>query len=205
VKLSTRELVTIAVFGTLWGIVEMSLGTVLKSLNIPISGILLAAIGLTVALIGRIFVPQRGSTLFIGVIATLLKLFSLGGVVIGPMVGIITEALIAEIVLSLSGKPRRVSFIIAGGFGVLWVFIQPLITNPLLFGRAIVLVWLDIISRGSRLLGLDDQAVVWIIICMVAIHLAIGATSGWLSWDIGCQLEKRVGKHSISDFHSSGE
>ncbi len=70
---------------------------------------MLAAIGLTVALVGRVFVPRRGSTLFIGVIAMLLKLFSLGGVIIGPMVGIFTEALVAEIVLSLAGKaaPRR--------------------------------------------------------------------------------------------------
>ncbi|MCA9947909.1 MAG: hypothetical protein KC449_30715, partial [Anaerolineales bacterium] len=63
-KLSTRELVTIAVFGTLWGIVEISLGTVLKSLNVPLSGVVLAAIGLTVALVGRLFVPRRGATLF---------------------------------------------------------------------------------------------------------------------------------------------
>ena len=45
-KFSTRELVTMAVFGTLWGLVEMSLGTVLKSLNIPLSGVVLSTIGL---------------------------------------------------------------------------------------------------------------------------------------------------------------
>ena len=43
----------------------------------------------------------------IGVIAMLLKLFSLGGVVVGPMIGIIGEAIIAELVLSLGGQPRR--------------------------------------------------------------------------------------------------
>ena len=85
-KLSTRELATLAVFGGLWGVVEISLGSVLKTLNIPLSGVVLAAIGLTVALTGRVFVPKKGSTLFIGVIATFLKLFSLGGVIIGPMI-----------------------------------------------------------------------------------------------------------------------
>ena len=96
-KLSTRELATLAVFGALWGLVEISLGSVLKTLNIPMSGMVLSAIGLVIALTGRVFVPRRGSTLFIGVIAMLLKLFSLGGVIVGPMVGIISEALVAEI------------------------------------------------------------------------------------------------------------
>ncbi|NTW38151.1 MAG: hypothetical protein HGB17_19070, partial [Syntrophobacteraceae bacterium] len=95
-KLSTRELTTLAVFGALWGLVEISLGSVLKTLDIPLTGIALSAVGLTIALTGRVFVPRRGSTLFIGVIAMLLKLFSLGGVVIGPMVGIFTEAVVAE-------------------------------------------------------------------------------------------------------------
>ena len=51
-KFSTRELVTLAVFGVLWGIVEISLGTVLKSLNVPLSGVVLGAIGLSIALVG---------------------------------------------------------------------------------------------------------------------------------------------------------
>jgi len=104
-KLKTRELVAVAVFGTLWGLVEISLGTVLKSFRIPLSGTVLAAIGLMVAMIGRTFVPRKGSTLFVGVIAMLLKLFSLGGVILGPMIAIFAEALVAEIVLSSSKNP----------------------------------------------------------------------------------------------------
>ena len=93
-KFTTRQLVTMAVFGALWGIVEISLGSVLHAVNLPMSGTVLAAIGLVVALTGRLFVPKRGSTLFIGVIALVLKLFSIGSVVIGPMIGIFSEALV---------------------------------------------------------------------------------------------------------------
>lgn len=193
-KFTTRELVTIAVFGTLWGMIEISLGTVLKALNIPLSGAVLAAVGLTVALVGRLFVPRRGATLFIGVIAMLLKLFSLGGVVIGPMLGIFSEALVAELVLSLGGKPRRPLFIAAGALGVLWTLVQPLVTGPLLFGRELFVVWLDFIDRGSRLLGLNSQVIWWIVLGLVAVYLLIGGLAGWLSWDIGRHLQKRLGK-----------
>jgi hypothetical protein len=193
-KYSTRELVTIAVFGTLWGIAEMSLGTVVKSLNVPLSGVVLSAIGLTVALVGRVFVPRRGSTLFIGVIATLLKLFSLGGVLIGPMIGILSEALVAELALSAMGRPRRLSFLVAGAVGVLCPLVQPFVTNPLLFGRTLFTVWLDMLDLGSRLFGLDAGAVLWIVVALVAVHAAIGLVAGWLAWDVGRLLQARLGR-----------
>ena len=193
-KYSTRELVTIAVFGTLWGIVEMSLGTVLKSLNVPFSGVVLSAIGLTVALVGRVFVPRRGSTLFVGVIATLLKLFSLGGVILGPMIGILSEALVAEIALSALGRPRRLSFLVAGAVGVLCPLVQPFVTNPLLFGRTLFTVWLDLLDLGNRMFGLDSGAVLWIVVALVAVHAAIGLVAGWLAWDAGRLLQARLGR-----------
>lgn len=196
-KLSTRELVTLAVFGTLWGIVEMSLGTVFKSLNIPLSGVLLSAVGLLIALVGRVLVPRRGSTLFIGVIATLLKLFSLGGVVIGPMVGILGEALVAEVVLSAMGRPRRVSLMTAGAVGLLCPLVQPFITGPLLFGRTLFTVWLDLLDMGSRLFGFSTGAVLAIVLVLVAVHLAIGLVVGWLAWDVARALQARLGGSTV--------
>lgn len=193
-KLKTRELVTIAVFGALWGLVEISLGTVLKSFRIPLSGLVLSAIGLMIAMIGRVFVPRRGSTLFVGVIAMLLKLFSLGGVILGPMIAILAEAVVAEIVLSVFRYPSRRAFLLTGGLGVLLVLVHPFVTNPLLFGRTAFVVWLDLLDAGSRLIGLDTSAVVGILLFMVAIHLGVGAFVGWLAWDVGHQLQARLGK-----------
>jgi hypothetical protein len=192
-RYGTRELVTMAVFGTLWGVVEMSLGTVLKSLNVPLSGVVLSAIGLTVALVGRVFVPRRGSTLFVGVIACFLKLFSLGGVIVGPMIGILSEAVVAEVVLTVLGKPRRVSLLAAGALGVLCPLVQPFVTNPLLFGRSLLTVWLDMVDLGGRLFGLGSGAVVWIVVGLVVVHVAIGLVAGWLAWDAGRLLQARLG------------
>lgn len=197
-KYSTRDLVTLAVFGSLWGLAEISLGTVVKSLNIPLSGMVLSAIGLTIALIARVFVPKKGSTLFVGAIAMLLKLFSLGGVVMGPMIGIISEAIVAEVTLSLMGKPKRGSMILAGSLGVLWVLAQPFITNPIMFGRTVLDVWLNLLVMGSRVLGIDSNGAVWIIGGLAVIHLGIGGGAGWLGWGLGNLLQTRLGKGSIA-------
>ncbi len=198
-KLSTRELTTIAVFGTLWGISEITLGAVLKSLNMPFSGAILGGIGLTIALVGRRFVPKRGSTLFVGVVAMLLKLFSLGGVVLGPIIGIFAEALVAEIVLFFSGKPSRFSFVLAGALGVTWTLAQAFVTGPLLFGRTLFVIWLDLLDTGSRILGLDVNAALWIVVALLAIYLFIGGLAGWLSWGLAEQFQTRLGRHQDED------
>ena len=191
-KYTTRQLVTLAIFGALWGASEISLGSVLHVLKIPMTGAFMAAVGLCIALIGRLFVPRRGSTLFIGIIATFLKLFSIGSILIGPMVGILAEALIAELVLSLFSKPSRLGFLLAGALGVLATFVQPFITGPILFGRGIFTVWLDTLDAGSRLLGLPASAAFAIIGLYALLHLVIGCASGWLAWGVGHLLQTRL-------------
>ncbi len=191
-KFTTRELVILTVFGTLWGAVEIGLGSLLHLLRVPMSGALLAAIGLTIALIGRLFVPRPGATLYIGVIAMVLKLFSIGSVVAGPMIAILVEAGIAEIVLSLTGRPSRISFILAAGLGVLWTMIQPFFTGLLLFSRDFFVIWLDLLDRGSRLFGIPSGAAIWILLALAALHLAIGAAAGWLAWGAGRTLQERL-------------
>lgn len=198
---STKELVMVAVFGALWGAVEISLGSVLKALHLPFNGALLAAAGLAIALTGRLFVPRRGATLFVGVIATLLKLFSIGGVVVGPMIGILSEALLAELALSLFRKPSRVAFLLAGALGVCWTVIQPFVTGALLFGRDTLEVWLELVNQGSRLLGLGSGTAVWIVLVLVAVHALLGALSGWLAWEAGKQLNVRLSGDVVFQNH----
>lgn len=192
-KLKTRELVLLAIFGALWGGVEIWLGSLLHALHVPMLGSVLAALGVVVALLGRLYVPRPGTTLFIGVIAMLLKLFSLGGVIIGPMVGILVEALLAEIVLSLFRRPSALSFGLAGAAAVLWTFIQPFVTGFLFYGRSLLEVWEGTLQEGSRLLGMDMvTAVFWIIGLMVTIRLVIGGAAGWFAWQSGKRLLRRA-------------
>jgi hypothetical protein len=198
-KYTTRQLVTLAVFGALWGAIEISLGAVFHSLNVPLSGMFLAAMGMVVALTGRLFVPQRGATLFIGVIAMILKLFSIGSVVIGPMIGILSEAIVAEVVLSLYRRPTRLALLIAGGLGVLWTLVQPFVTNPLLFGRGIFMVWLDTLDRGAQVFGLAPNAWVWILAILAVLHLSTGGAAGWLAWQAGLRIKERLNGASLAN------
>lgn len=191
-RFNTRELVTMAVFGALWGALEISLGSVLKALHLPLSGALLATAGLVIALIARLFVPRAGATLFVGVVATILKLFSIGSVLIGPMIGILAEALLAEVVLTLSGQPRRAAFLLAGALGVGWTVTQPFVTGALLFGRDMLEIWLDLAGQATDLLGLPENAAILAVAGLIGLHLLLGAGGGWLAWQAGRQLRGRL-------------
>lgn len=193
-KFSTRQLVVLAVFGALWGLVEISLGSVLHAIRMPMSGVVLSAIGLTIALMGRFFVPKAGSTLFIGIIAMILKLFSIGSVVVGPMIGILAAAIIAEIVLTAAQRPSRPAFLLAGGLAVLWTLIQPFFAGLLLFGRDAMSIWLGLLEEGARLFGLGTEAAVVIAVLLVVVRLLIGAAAGWLAWRVGGLLQTRLGR-----------
>jgi hypothetical protein len=189
---NTRQLVTMAVFGALWGFLEISLGSLFHAIHLPLTGTFLAAAGITVALSGRLFVPVKGSTLFIGVIAMVLKLFSLGSIVLSPMIAIFAEALVAELVLSAFRSPGKAAFLIAGAASNLWPFLHPFITNPLLFGRGIFVVWLDTLDQGARLFHLNDNAWIWILSGLVVVHLLAGIFAGLLAWSAGQQLQVRL-------------
>jgi ABC-type thiamin/hydroxymethylpyrimidine transport system permease subunit len=191
-KFTTRELVTMAVFGAIWGLVEITLGSVFHAIDLPLSGLVLAVIGVMVASIGRLFIPKRGSTIFIGIIAMVLKLFSIGSAVIGPMIGILVEALIAEIIFVGFGKPSKFAFILAGAATALVTMVQPFVTGVLLFGRNLLVLWLDLLDMGTRLFGIPYQAALWIVITFVAVHVVLGCIGGWLAWILGNTLKIRL-------------
>lgn len=190
-KFKTGELVILAVFGALWGVVEISFGSLLHILNVPLSGLFMATIGITIAIIGRLYVPKPGSTFFIGLIAALLKMFSLGGIIINPMIAIIAEASLAEMVLTAFRYPRRSAFVIAGGLAVLWTLIHPFFTQSFLAGRGVLVIWLDLIDEGTHLFGLNPNTAWIIIVTLILLRFILGAVAGWVAWDLGHIIQKR--------------
>ncbi len=188
----TRSLVYIGVFGALWGAIETTIGAVFHTLNLPFSGLLLTGVGMTVALIGRLFVPQRGSVLFIGLVAAFLKMFSIGGIVILPMLGIVMESLLAELVLAVRPKASRFAFVAAGAVACFWPFVHPFVTQGILAGSGIFTIYTRTIRNGARLLGLPETAILAVLAILIALHLLVGALAGVLAWDAGRVIARRL-------------
>ena len=184
-RFTVRDLVYIGVFGALWGVLELSLGSLLHMFNLPFTGGIMIALGIAIALVGRMFVPKVGSIFLIGVVAALLKLLSMGGVVINPLIGILVESALAELAVSGLGRPTRVSYILAGILAALWAVFQPVLTMGIMGGAGLIASLTFIAERGARTLGIGADIVVAVFAILIAVHVVFGIIAGILGWEVG--------------------
>jgi len=196
---TVRDWIYVAVFGALWGILEITLGSYLHVLFPPLSntfvvGLIMAGIGAIIALVGRWFVPKRGAVLAIGVVTAILKAFSLGGVVIGPIVAILAEVILMELALWLRAVPTRGLYMLAGALAVSWNFFHKFVMMRILYGQGIVDVYTKMVKEGSKVLGLDVAYAVAIIVILFLFRVLVGAVAGWIGWDLGRLVGRRLAR-----------
>lgn len=191
-RYSTREMVTVAVFGTVWGAVEMSLGSLLHMLNVPQAGTFLAAVGIVILLTGHTLVPRRGAVLLMGLTAAFVKMFSLGGIVINPMLAIVMEAALTEAGLRLAGSGRG-AFLLAGVLGSSWNFVHPFLTQGLLAGWGMVRVYRWLVHGAEQLFGLPE-GYGWLVLgLLLGLKVIAGLVAGYLGWEVSRAVLRRRG------------
>ncbi len=198
---TVRDWVTIGLFGALWAVVEVTLGSYLHIIfpsqaNTFLTGVVLGGIGVAAALTGRHFVPNRGSVLLIGVVTALLKLLSPGGARLGPFVAIVMESVIMEAILWIARTPRRWAFVLSGALAVSWNLPHKFIMMRLLYGKHIVEVYTKMVQDGSQVLGLDVSAAISIIAVLLLARLVVGGIGGWVAWELGGAVARRLGRRS---------
>ncbi len=200
---TVRDWVTVGLFGALWGVVEMTLGSYLHLLFPPeantfLTGVVMGGIGAAVALTGRHFVPRRGSVLLIGVVTALIKLLSPGGARLGPFVAILVEGGLMEGALLLSRSLRPWTFALGGALAVGWSLPHKFVMMRLVYGADVVEVFYKMVEEGSRMLGLDPSAAVLIMAILLVIRLAVGGLAGWGAWALGGAVARRLGRRRVA-------
>jgi hypothetical protein len=198
-----RDWVTIGLFGGLWGVVEMTLGSYLNVIfpsfsNTFFKGVILGAIGAAIVLTGRHFVPRRGAIVFMGLVTALLKLLSPGGNVVGPLVAIVVESVLMEAVLWHSATPRRWAFALGGALAVGWAFPHKFIMMGLLYGVSAAEVYVRMVQDGSETLGLDPSLALLILALLLMIRLIVGGFAGWGAWELSRAVARRLGRRSAA-------
>ena len=191
---STRDLVYIAILAAAWGLVETSLGSALHAARVPFRGAVLTALGLGLALAGRCLVPRRGAVLMIGLVTAILKLASLGGVLWSPLLAIVIESALAELVLWPFHQPRRLAFALAGALGTLWTVPHPFLVQGLLAGSGLATVYGWLIQATARAVPFWAGAL-WVLVGVaVAVPLVLGAGAGLVAHGLGERLRARLAR-----------
>jgi hypothetical protein len=198
-KFSVRELVYVAIFGAIWGALELTLGSYLHVIFPPLAdtflvGLIMASLGAVVALVGYHFVPRTGAVFMIGVITAVLKMISLGGVKAGPLVAILAESLLMELGLYVARKPSRWGFVLAGVLAVVWNFFHKFIMMYVLFGKGVYEVYASMVQEGASVLRIDAAYALVIIAILFLIRIVAGGLAGWIAWDLGRVVRGRLAR-----------
>ena len=177
---SSRDLASIAVLAALWSASEDILGAQLHAVHLPFTGVTLTAIAVFLMVTERALVPRRGSTILMGIVVALLKMFSIGGVVLPPMIAIFMEALAVELTTTAGGV-NRLSAAIGGILAEMWTLVQAFVA-PLLFGVGMLSMYRMVVSSGSQLLGFALADAIAILVVLIVLHGVVGAVAGLVGW-----------------------
>lgn len=198
-RYTLRDWVTVGLFGALWGVVELTLGSYLHVIFPPqantfLTGVVMGGIGVLIALTGRHFVPRRGSVFLIAVVTALLKLLSPGGARLGPFVAILMEGALMELALLATRDPRPWPFALGGALAVGWNFFHKFVMMRLVYGGSVVEVYEKMVREGSQMLGIDVSAALAILAILLLVRLVVGAIAGWGAWALGGAVARRLGR-----------
>ena len=86
-----------SVIGSIWASVEIILGSFLHNMRIPFTGMILSFISVWLIISFVQVWKDRGLIWRAGIICALMKSISPSAIIMGPMIGIFTEALIMEL------------------------------------------------------------------------------------------------------------
>lgn len=184
-----RLAVYTTVFGALWGLAEMLLGSWLHAVQFPFRGATMAGIGALILCAERTYTPVKYATLYTGLVAVIMKFASIGAFKLPPAVGILIETLIVETVLSAFGT-RKAAIWLAVMLACLEGLPHFFVTSWLMYGSQVFSAYLKVIEGAQRYFHLPDSSWKALAVLWIAGHLLIGAVYAAVTVRVLKYLEK---------------
>ena len=178
-----------AVVGGLWASVEIIIGSFFHNLRIPFSGSILAANG-TILLIAFYHLwPEKGLIWRAGLITALMKSISPSAVILGPMIGILSEALILEFFIRFFGS-NLLSLSIAGALSVASAFLHKIVSLLLLYWMDLVELYKNIFHFAAKQIRMESASPWVLIFILLSFYVVIGIAAALLGKSIGKRSQK---------------
>jgi nucleoside-triphosphatase THEP1 len=179
-----------AVVGSLWATVEIILGSLLHNLRVPFAGSTLSFI--TVYMLISFFQIWKINGLIwrAGLICALMKSISPSAIIMGPMIGILSQAMIMDMTIRLFGK-NQFSYIAGGALAVFSALAQKALTLLILYGWEFVSLLENMYDFAARQIGWQKPQPVMALFALGFIYLSAGALAGMLGYKAGKKFIKR--------------
>ncbi len=184
-----------AVVGGLWASIEIIVGSFLHNTRIPFAGSVLAFTG-TILLVGFYQIwPYKGLIIRAGLITAIMKSVSPSAIILGPMTGIMLEAILIEGIIRLFGN-NLFAYMTGGILSLSSALFHKIISLIIYYGFNLVKIYVNIINFGLKQLHLG-QATDWQILWfLLSFYVVFGILAGWLGYVIGRKsLKLQIAQH----------
>jgi nucleoside-triphosphatase THEP1 len=169
-----------ALLGSLWAANEIVLGSFLHNVNFPLTGTLLAGLGVMLLVAGVRLWEDAGIIWRAGVICALLKSLSPSAVILGPMIGILAEAWLLFLLVTLFHR-HTVGCVIGGMVATMTPMVQKVIGILLAYGNDAARLYgalLDFVTGAAGIRSIDPAGALAVLIGLNALPGAGAAVAG---------------------------
>jgi len=174
-----RMVVFPTIFGILWGLIEMFVGSYLHMIEFPFTGAVLAGVGAIILCLERSYTPYFRACIYTGIVAVIFKFLSIGVIKVSPAIGIMIETLIAEAILTALG-PNPASYFITCCACSLEGVPHFFISSWVRYGLGIFDAYRKILEKLGEIFHMGENPLLMFILIWVGLHLVIGIISGIL-------------------------
>ena len=184
-----------ALFGTLWGAIEATLGTAMYLSHLPMRGTVMGIAGLLCLVCLRRLQPRVGVCLLAGVAAIFVKVFTLGGLYPGPIIGIAVEAIAVELAMTGTGG-SAIGAALGGAVALATNPLQKLAKLWLVAGTDAIRSYVRLFQDSAAAIGIEGLKPGAIVGGIVVVTGAVGAAGGLWSWWVAGRVERRLGRRT---------
>ncbi|MGD8777427.1 MAG: hypothetical protein PVH88_00515 [Ignavibacteria bacterium] len=144
-----------AVAGSLWAAFEIVIGSFLHNLHLPFTGIIMASIGVILMVSFSVMWEIKDIFWRAGIVCALMKSISPSAVILGPMAGIMLEAAMMQIFVSLLGQ-NMLGSLVGGIFALLSLLLHQVGSMLLSYGFDFIIILENTVAFALRLFNLKD-------------------------------------------------
>ncbi|MBW6489995.1 MAG: hypothetical protein K0B15_02260 [Lentimicrobium sp.] len=172
-----------AVAGGLWASFEIIIGSFLHNMRIPFAGSFLAATGVVLMISFHRLWPVKGLIWRAGLICALMKSISPSSLILGPMIGIMSEAFLLEISVRFIGS-NITGYLLGGILGVSSALIHKVVSILILYGYSLIEVYLNIYRYTARQIGIINPDPWLLVMVLIGVYIIGGLIAALIGLSI---------------------
>jgi nucleoside-triphosphatase THEP1 len=179
-----------SVIGSIWASFEIIFGSFLHNMRLPLSGMLLSFISVWLLMSFLQVWKENGLIWRAGIICALMKSISPSALILGPMIGIFTEALLIELFIYTFGK-NLIGYMTGGAFAVLATLFHKIVSLLILYGFDFIKILADLYLFAVKQIDLENVSPAFLIALITFIYIITGMTGAVAGYLTGLKYLKR--------------